>query len=317
MGAKLSVAKLEKRLISCDEESGKVDFVGCALDAECAAAIAKFLAGPNKISELNLAKNEIMDEGAVAIAAALPDNLHLHRMVLANNQLTDACLQPLMDAVMVNRHLRDLDLYNNNLTMGGAEHIARMLRKDHHLERLLLGSNDLRDEGVIKLCDAVKKNHRTKLHKLGLSSNKITELGAQKLMRLVDKYNQDLITVELGFNVNLQNKTLDTIRLACEKNKNAIAANAFRRNMRNGGAGITPGKQAALVAGLTEEQRGEFKDAFSNFDQVGLKLPTLHHLYSCPSRLDLSYRSTSAIRPLTVVHCRQSPAGRRWDDRCW
>eukprot|EP01052_Picozoa_sp_SAG31_P046052 SAG31_NODE_8653_length_1413_cov_1.282344_1_plen_106_part_10 len=87
-------------------------------------------------------------------------------------------------------------------------------------------------------------------------------------MRLVSKYNEDLISVELGFN-DIDRKTLDAIKAACEKNKEVIAANAFKRNFRKGGVDITPGRQAAMVAGLSDEQKSEFRDAFRKFDQDG------------------------------------------------
>ena len=56
-----------------------------------------------------------------------------------------------------------------------------MARRDHHLERLLLGSNRMEDAGVRQLCDALRRNGKTKLRKLGLSNNGLTDVAGLKV----------------------------------------------------------------------------------------------------------------------------------------
>eukprot|EP01052_Picozoa_sp_SAG31_P046053 SAG31_NODE_8653_length_1413_cov_1.282344_2_plen_63_part_00 len=43
------------------------------------------------------------------------------------------------------------------------------------------------DQGTVKICDAIKKNHRTKLHKLGMSSNQITDFGVKTLHHIMHR----------------------------------------------------------------------------------------------------------------------------------
>ena len=49
------------------------------------------------------------------------------------------------------------------------------------------------------------------------------------MRKLVEKYNRDLITLDIGFN-NIDNKTVNAIKAVCDKNKEVIAAGAFARN---------------------------------------------------------------------------------------
>ena len=53
--------------------------------------------------------------------------------------------------------------------------------------------------------------------------------AAAQVRKLVQKYNRDLITLEIGFN-DIDSKTVNAIRAACDKNKEVIAAGAFARN---------------------------------------------------------------------------------------
>ena len=268
MGAQCSKVgehKVENHMRRAEMTNNKLTLVNARLEPESFAIIASFLEA-STLSELNLAQNNGGDAGVMHLAPPLANNFRLHRLVLSDNEVGDGSMQTLVDNLLQNRHLKDLDLHNNNIGPRGAQQLARLLRYTHHLESLLLGSNNIGDKGVRLICNGCKLNHRSKIHKLGLSANGISNIGATKVCKLVEKYSHTITSVELGFNLDITDRGLmELIKKDCQKNKEFSAIKGWERDTKNRKNRHRNGK----VEDLTQAQLNEFKDAFRMFDRDG------------------------------------------------
>ena len=75
---------------------------------------------------------------------------------------------------------------------------------------------------------AIKKNHRGKIHTLGLSANKLTDDSAERLWRLVDKFEHTITKIELGSNDIRDPRHVQLIKTACQKNKKFTTLKAWQ-----------------------------------------------------------------------------------------
>ena len=263
--SKVTADAVEKQFRAAELTTHQLTIVNASLEPDSGIILGQLLEGSH-LTRLNLAKNSLGDEGCAAIARPLPGNGALHRLVLSENSIGDGGAAALADALVSNRHLKDLDLYGNQITKVGAQSLARLLRYTHHLESLLLGSNQIGDSGVRILCNGCKRNHRSKLHKLGVSANGLTNVGAKKIWRLVEKYAHTLTTVEIGFNPGITDRLLIDIILAdCAKNKEFTVAKAWKHDTKN----RKNRKLFGTVDQLSNSQLSEFKGAFKMFDRDG------------------------------------------------
>jgi Ran GTPase-activating protein (RanGAP) involved in mRNA processing and transport len=263
MGAtcsKIDPSALEGHMRRAEQGNMKLELVNAHLTPEAGQVIGGFLEA-STLLQLNLAQNELGDEGCIAIARPMADNTHLHRLVLSDNFMGDAAVKALVDALIENRHLRNLDVHNNEITARGAQDLGRLLRYTHHLESLLLGSNQIGDKGVRLICNGCKLNHRSKIHKLGLSSNGITDAGLRKIWRLVEKYSHTITSVELGFNMDItDHQLLNLVKVDCNKNKEFSVIKSWKHDAKKH-------NRSGTVDQLTSDQKAEFKQSFKMFDR--------------------------------------------------
>jgi Ran GTPase-activating protein (RanGAP) involved in mRNA processing and transport len=266
MGAQCSrieVHQLEAQVRTAEATNMQLNLSGNQLAPEAGVELAIYLEATT-ITHLNLAKNLLGDHGCSAIAAPLPNNYSIHRLVLSENDIGDHGVSDLVDAMLANRHVKELDLYGNRITHKGAASLSRLLRYTHHLESLLLGSNQVGDKGVRLLCNGCKLNHKTKMHRLGLSANGLSDVGAMKVWHMVDKYCHTLTTVEIGFNPLIEDRALlDLIQADCQKNKEFSIVKAWKHDTKNRNAR----KRHGTIEMLEPSQIAEFKEGFRMLDR--------------------------------------------------
>lgn len=262
--SKVSAEKIPSLMDEAENGKGELILVGSMIDAAGAQVIASRLTLSSLVT-LDLSDNMVEDSGAVAICEALRDNLSLKRLVLKGNQITDAGVEKMANALLPNRHLRCLDLYGNQITAQGAAQLRRLLQRTHHLETLVVGANTLGDEGVAHLCKGVRKNHRGKLRRLGLSANGITNVGAERLWRLIDKRCHSVEECILTFNDIGDYHLLELIEAACDKNSKYTAMRAWTKGSQK----AKKTKLVGTVDKLTAPQLSSIKKSFRKFDRDG------------------------------------------------
>ncbi|XP_078355459.1 uncharacterized protein LOC144640122 isoform X2 [Oculina patagonica] len=151
--------------------SNSLDLSHCqATPADC-TAIVYFIKHLHELTELNLAGNNITDQGVSHLRDALKD---------------EKC------------KLTNLKLSTNSITDHGVSHLCDALKDENcKLIKLNLSYNKITDQGVSRLCDALK-DVNCKLTKLHLLSNKITDKGVLPLHGALKDVNCKLTELDLS-----------------------------------------------------------------------------------------------------------------------
>jgi len=130
---------------------------GNKIGPEGAKALTEhFLAPDRALPQLNLARNQLGDQGAIAIANLLRKNTTVTRVNLAGNNIADQGVKAITDALGDNGLVTDLDLSNNNIGIDGALALERLLQKNSTLINVNL-SNNKRIVGSSNLAPLLKE----------------------------------------------------------------------------------------------------------------------------------------------------------------
>jgi hypothetical protein len=119
---------------------------------------------------LNLAQNQLGDQGCKVIAAALPTNTTLKALTLAESTISDAACVDIANALALNTNLIRLNLSDNKISDTGCQALARALESNTTLERLTLFGNKVGNIGVQALAGALQGGNST-LRQLNLAGN--------------------------------------------------------------------------------------------------------------------------------------------------
>jgi Ran GTPase-activating protein (RanGAP) involved in mRNA processing and transport len=146
-----------------------------------AKALADALKVNKTITTLNLAWNKIGIEGAKALAEALEKNKTITTFNLWGNNIGDDGAIALADALKVNETITELCLFRNNIKDDGAKALAGMLEKNKTITKLDLSRNNIGDDGAIAIAGMLEKNET--ITELDLSGNNIGVEGVIELGR--------------------------------------------------------------------------------------------------------------------------------------
>ena len=155
-----------------------------------------------KLTHLNLWDNHITDEGLTHLTKALMHHeCKLTHLNLMRNNITDEGLTHLTKALMHHEcKLTHLNLMRNNITDEGLTHLTKALM--HHeckLTHLNLWDNHITDEGLTHLTKALM-HHECKLTHLNLTNNNITDEGLTHLTKALMHHECKLTHLNLGYN---------------------------------------------------------------------------------------------------------------------
>ena len=165
-----------------------LDFNVCFLSPVDCLALVHALKSVEGILDFDLTGNNLQSLGCIEIAKLLPGNQHnqgfckLKTLNLAVNNITDEGVKHLSTALThTNCTLNSLDLGANNITDEGVKHLSTALTNTNcTLNSLNLRGNNITDEGVKHLATALTHTN-CKLNSLNLSSNNITDEGVKHL----------------------------------------------------------------------------------------------------------------------------------------
>ncbi|CAF3446162.1 unnamed protein product [Rotaria socialis] len=159
-------------------------------------------------SRIDLRKQPITDSDAEIIIKEAIIKKQCSMLWLVSNHITSQGISNLAAALRNCTALEGLSLCDNAVNDADVFHITSAL-SDHNtkLRRLALTSNNITDEGVQHLAELLKVN--CSLTELWLGSNKITDRGVQMLTDTLVHYNKTLCVLSLSWNKLVTDASVD------------------------------------------------------------------------------------------------------------
>ena len=168
----------------------------------------KFLVGilynNDRISRLNLAKNNFGDEGIELLINAVKDSISLVSLDISSNGISYKGGQQIFKIFLNQQSIIDLNLSSheginrNRLTARGIKNITKYLEKNYFIQTLNLSGNSLKNEGFDLICKGL--NNNISLLNLNLSNNDIRDTGIRHSLNKIN-------TTKL-FSINLSNNPI-------------------------------------------------------------------------------------------------------------
>ena len=220
-----------------------VDFSECRLAPADCTAVVHFIKRVQQISLIDLSNNNIGSLGCVEIVKLFDNtNCQLRGLNLAGNDITDEGVEQL-SSVLANSQLRSLNLgYNYRITDAGVKQLSSVLANSH-LRGLDLSYIGMTDAGVEQLSSVLANSQ---LRSLNLGYNyRITDAGVKQLSSVLA--NSHLRGLDLSYigmtdagveqlssvlaNSQLSSLTLGGITDAGVKQLSSVLANSQLRSL--------------------------------------------------------------------------------------
>jgi Ran GTPase-activating protein (RanGAP) involved in mRNA processing and transport len=183
----------------------------------CGAAIANALANNRTVTRFDFTANDLKLDACrgFAILLAANNNSSLEHLNLAQNQLRDQGVVMIAGALQTNTTLKSLTLAETQMTAVSCSILAASLLQNSTLERLNIADNRVRDEGSISIAAVLKQN--TTLTGLNLFGNQITEAGVVPMVEALNE-NSTLEKVNLASNPSLGDAVYEALERMIESN---------------------------------------------------------------------------------------------------
>ena len=184
-----------------------VDLSDCYLGLYSIKFISDFIYKGDRISRLNLTRNNLGDQGIQLLMNAIKNTMSLISLNLTSNNITYRGGQIIFENLSEQKSIIDLNISSiegtnrNHLTYLGLKNIEPFFNKNGFIETLNLSGNSIKDEGFILLCKALYDNKY--LQNLNISNNDIRNQGLTQGLSLI--FTCKLISLNIS-----QNKLLDS-----------------------------------------------------------------------------------------------------------
>lgn len=166
-------------------------------DTICTSFAGSLLAMTNcSLQILYLNGNEICDEGLLSLMYLLyrvamnSDKVHINTLHLGDNEFTAVGVKLIADFLETDKDLCRLYLNDNQIDLEGCSDISDGLCVNGTLKFLCLGNCGLNDEGFKHILSSLSVNRG--LETLHIWNNSITDLTAEMLLEVLEKYNPSL-----------------------------------------------------------------------------------------------------------------------------
>jgi hypothetical protein len=186
----------------------------CEID-ECTRLITDLLQKDSTLTELNLTRTCIHNDGAEAIINVLGINTNLTSLNLSNNYINTNGINALNNVLQINTTLTKLDLSRNYIGDQGAEVIGKALENNTTLKILCLRANQLNSNGINAIFEGLKNNKS--LLSLDISYNEFNDDNAKTIAEV------------LSDNASLTNLNLNGMGIRSTNLKNL--SNALKNNI--------------------------------------------------------------------------------------
>ena len=184
-----------------------VDLSDCYLGFYSIKFISDFIYKGDRISRLNLTRNNIGDQGIELLMNAIKNSMSLISLNLTSNNITYKGGQIIFENLCEQKSIIDLNISSiegtnrNHLTYLGLKNIEPFFNQNGYIEKLNLSGNSIKDEGFILLCKALYDNKY--LQNLNISNNDIRNQGLTQGLNLI--FTCKLISLNIS-----QNQLLDS-----------------------------------------------------------------------------------------------------------
>ena len=181
------------------------DFSECNFSINSVRIITMILLDTNRISRLDLSRNNIGNLGVEIIVNSLKDSKSLVYLNLSSNSITHKGGHNIFNSFIYQQSIIDLNLSSiegsnrNRITEYGMQNIPLYLNHNFFIETLNLSGNSIKNEGFILICQGLQKNQT--LQNLDISNNSINEKGLKKGFDIISSYNK-LLTNIINFNIS-------------------------------------------------------------------------------------------------------------------
>ena len=183
---------------------------------------------------LDISRNNITDEGAIAISECLKNNNTLQKLDISYNQVSDVIIINILEFLHINTMLQVLVVSHNNITDNGAVAISEYLKNNSTLQELDISHNQVSDNGVTNISKSLQIN--TALQMFLISRNNISydeEVPADKTFQ--SHYKDDGIVTANKESINeayIKKSALQKLNMSCNNisSKGVIALSNYLKN---------------------------------------------------------------------------------------
>ena len=158
----------------------------------------------DRISRLNLAKNNFGDAGIELLINAVKDSISLVSLDISSNSISYKGGQKIFSIFIKQQSIIDLNISSqeginrNRLTAKGIKNIVKYLENNLFIETLNLSGNSLKNEGFDLICKGL--NNNISLYNLNISNNEILDSGIKNSLKRIS-------TTKL-YSINLSNNQI-------------------------------------------------------------------------------------------------------------
>ena len=182
------------------------DFSECYFGLNSIKVISDILLITNRISRLNLTKNNIGDEGVEILVKAVKNSMSLVSLNVTSNSISYKGGLIIFNEFYNQQSIIDLNIssiegsHRNRITSVGLKNIINYLKRNFFIEILNLSGNSIRNEGFFLLCKGLKNN--ISLQNLDISNNDIHEKGIKKGIEYINisKIYSKIHTINISYN---------------------------------------------------------------------------------------------------------------------
>ena len=152
--------------------------------------LTDILFNTERISRLNLSKNNIGDEGAILLINSLKDSQSLVSLDISSNSISHKGGSILFTTFVHQQSIVNLDISSheginrNRLTIRGIMNIQEFLEKNLFVEKLNISANSLKNEGFELICKGL--NNNITLKELSIGNNDINEEGLEQCLQYIN-----------------------------------------------------------------------------------------------------------------------------------
>ena len=170
LSANKFLAEMEEKEDKTAQENGEMsEILSNQISDQGLETLAAALIGKN-IAELNLAKNQISDEGIVKFFNSLKKNdTNLQSINLEGNEIGSGAIASIADLLQTNKTIVELNLSSSDDSIGDAEFalLVEALRENKTLKIVELGNNKITGQSIGKLVELLGQNSSLEIINLG------------------------------------------------------------------------------------------------------------------------------------------------------
>ena len=198
------------------------DFAECNFGLNCIRIISVLLLDTNRLSRLDLTRNNIGNIGVEILVNALKNSKSLVSLNLSSNSISHKGGQNIFSSFIYQQSIVDLNLASlegsnrNRITEVGIQDMPKYLKNNHFIEMLNLSGNSIKNEGFFYICEGLEKNQS--LQYLDVSNNGINKKGIKKGLDIIIKY--EILSKISNLNISYNPITTNGIILLASNMKN-------------------------------------------------------------------------------------------------